>query len=238
MSRYNLADRDSSTLIYATDSLDDMFELVSTMVADDGTVALEGLSLSMQSGETEQFDSFADDQVMLALQSGRAKAHADAHPRLKEPNPERQRWLLRMICWGKGVHPWTQIPFEKAAFLLQKSGVDVPEFDYKFTAYSYGPFDPQVTADLDNLVAQGCLTVRSMPYSKAKEYRLTDWGRKRVADLKTEVSAEHREVVIQVATRVTGKPYTDMLEELYDEFPDMAKRSVFRRRLKPFDPTS
>lgn len=69
MPRFNLADRESSTLIYATDSLEDMVAFVSTMLAEDGNEALDGLSLSMQRERSSRVDSFADEAMVEALHS-------------------------------------------------------------------------------------------------------------------------------------------------------------------------
>lgn len=79
MTQFNLADRLSSTLVYATDSLDDMVEFVSAMVDDDGVEALDGLSLSMPSDTSSRYDSFADAQMLPALQAQHEKAHGRTH---------------------------------------------------------------------------------------------------------------------------------------------------------------
>ncbi len=49
MSRFNLSDIQSSTLIYATDSLDEMFGVVQTLIQTNGLDALVGFTLSVQS---------------------------------------------------------------------------------------------------------------------------------------------------------------------------------------------
>jgi hypothetical protein len=58
MSRYNLADIQSSTLLYATDSVDEMIAIVQDLIRQDGTDALAGLSLSVHdaSGDVAEFD--------------------------------------------------------------------------------------------------------------------------------------------------------------------------------------
>jgi hypothetical protein len=67
MSRLGLADRDSSTLIYTTDSVEDMVAFMSTIVTEDGTDALDGLSLSVQRAASNRFHSFADAAMIEAL---------------------------------------------------------------------------------------------------------------------------------------------------------------------------
>ena len=228
MSRYNLANRQSSTILFSSDSLTDMFDVVQSILGDDGLDGLDGMSLSVRSEESGEFDDYNDDEVMLTLQALRAKEWVESrHPKV-EPRPDRQRWLLRFIGWGHGSFPWSQIPFTKAAFLLTKSEYQFEEIDYDFEPYMYGPWDHQVTDDLDSLVKQGCLTMHPIPWSRGIEYRLTDWGRKRIEDHANEVDETRRAVVVEIATRVTAKHYTGMLRDLYAEYPDAATKSILR----------
>lgn len=228
MSRFNLADRQSSTVLFSSDSLDEMFEAVQSILRDDGLDGLNGMSLSVQSDESGEFDDYDDDEVMLTLHALRARVWVDAQHRAVEPRPDRQRWLLRCIGWGLGTYPWSQIPFTKAAFLLSQANLEFVGLDYAFEPYMYGPWDYQVTDDLDSLVKQGCLTMHPMPWSRGIEYRLTDWGRKRIEEQAWEVDDTHRALVVEIATRVTAKPYTDMLRDLYAEYPDVASKSILR----------
>lgn len=228
MPRFTLADRQTTTVLHATDSLDGMFEAVESVLHDDGLDGLEGLSLSVQSDESGEFESFDDVELMLTLQALRAKTWTESHPRATKARPERQRWLLCLVGWSQGTFPWTQIPFNKATFLLSKSDLEFSGLDYAFEPYNYGPWDPQVTDDLDSLVKQGCLTMHPISYSRGIEYRLTDWGRRRVEQQAHEVSDVQRKVIVTIATRVTAKHYTDMLRDLYAEYPAVAKNSILR----------
>lgn len=228
MSRYNLADRQSSTILFSSDSLQDVFNVVQSILGDDGLDGLDGMSLSVLSEDSGEFDDYDDEEIMLTLQALRAKEWVESHHPKVEPRPDRQRWLLRFIGWGHGSFPWSQIPFTKAAFLLTKSKFSFEEIDYDFEPYRYGPWDHQVTDDLDSLVKQGCLTMHPIPLSRGIEYRLTDWGRKRIEDHAHEVDDARRAVVVEIATRVTAKHYTVMLRDLYAEYPDVATKSILR----------
>jgi uncharacterized protein YwgA len=228
MSRFNLADRLSSTILFSTDNLDEMFEAVQSILQDDGLDGLEGMSLSVQSEESGEFGDYDDEEVMLALQAHRAQAWTESHHRTVEARPDRQRWLLRCIGWGQGRFPWSQIPFTKAVFLLSKSNLQFPGVDYSFEPYNYGPWDPQVTDDLNSLVKQGCLSMHPIPLSRGIEYRLTDWGRRRIESKAHEVDDAQRAAIVEIATRVTAKHYTQMLRDLYDEYPDAAKKSILK----------
>lgn len=228
MSRFNLSDRQSSTVIYMSDTLDEMFDVVQSILQDDGLAGLEGLSLSVRSEESGEFNDYDDEEIMLTLQALRAKDWIETHQRVRVARPDRQRWLLRLIGWGQGTFPWSQIPFMKAAFLLVKSDIGFEGMDYAFEPYSFGPWDYQVTDDLDSLVQQGCLTMHPISWSRGIEYRLTDWGRKRIEDQASDVDDERRAIVVSVGTRVTAKHYAEMLKDLYAEYPEVATRSILR----------
>jgi len=205
-----------------------MFRVAQEIISEDGLDGLADLSMSVQNPESGEYDDYESDEIMLTLQALRVQEWVGSHHRAKVARPDRQRWLLRAIGWGHGRYPWTQIPFTKAAFLLQRSEKPFSGLDYEFSAYSYGPWDPQVTDDLDSLVVQGCLTMHPIPGSKGIEYRLTDWGRKRVEGRAFEVDDDLREEVVKVATRVTAKHWTIMLRELYEEFPDIAENTILK----------
>ncbi len=69
MSRFNLSDIQSSTLLYATDSLDEMFDVVQPMIQTHGPSALAGLTLSIQTADPDQTIEVDDEKIMLLLQS-------------------------------------------------------------------------------------------------------------------------------------------------------------------------
>lgn len=69
MSRFNLSDIQSSTLLYATDSLNEIFDVVQPMIQDHGLSALTGLTLSMQTEDSDETIEVDDEEIMLLLQS-------------------------------------------------------------------------------------------------------------------------------------------------------------------------
>jgi len=69
MSRFNLSDIQSSTLLYATDTLDEMFDVVQPIIQDHGLSALTGLTLSMQTEDSDETIEVDDEEIMLLLQS-------------------------------------------------------------------------------------------------------------------------------------------------------------------------
>jgi hypothetical protein len=75
MARYNLTDLQSSTLLFATDSVSEMVAIVQDLIRQDGSGALAGLSLSVQNSSGEVMD-FDEEDIPSALNMGPAPAKA------------------------------------------------------------------------------------------------------------------------------------------------------------------
>jgi hypothetical protein len=72
MSRYNLADIQSSTLLFASDSLDAMDDVVQALVRRDEPTVLQELTLSVQRADESEFVEFSDREIVRALQAMKA----------------------------------------------------------------------------------------------------------------------------------------------------------------------
>lgn len=76
MSLFNLSDRQSSTVLLSSDSLDEVFAAVQSIVSDDGPSGLDGLSLSVQDSQSGEYDDFDDAEVLKTLQARHVREHA------------------------------------------------------------------------------------------------------------------------------------------------------------------
>ena len=84
MSRYNLADIQSSTVSFASDSLDTMDDMVQSMVQRNEPDVLRGLTLSVQTDDEDEFVEFSERELVRALQAMKAaswRPHADRRDR-------------------------------------------------------------------------------------------------------------------------------------------------------------
>jgi hypothetical protein len=72
MSRYNLADIQSSTVLFASDSPDAMDDVVQSMVQRNEPDVLQGLTLSVQTADESEFVEFSDREIVRALQAMKA----------------------------------------------------------------------------------------------------------------------------------------------------------------------
>ena len=67
MKRFNLGDRQSSSVLASTDSLAEMIDIARSILDDDGPEGFEGLSLSIRDDISGRIQSYDDDQVLQAL---------------------------------------------------------------------------------------------------------------------------------------------------------------------------
>jgi len=76
MSRFNLADIPSSTLIFATDSLDEVAAIVQTLVQRDGLSSLDDVSLSVQTVNESEYVDFSASEIVRVLMAMQAEGVA------------------------------------------------------------------------------------------------------------------------------------------------------------------
>lgn len=138
---------------------------------------------------------------------------------------ERRDWVLAALDAADG-EPLTPIQLQKSLFLLSKERPEVARRRFfKFTPYSYGPFDSSMYLDGQSLADEGFITI-SRPDFGAREYRTTAAGSKaaRGLDLKPDVRRHLRKIV----TYVTSLTFRELVSEIYKRYPSTRTRSVFR----------
>lgn len=138
---------------------------------------------------------------------------------------ERRDWVLAALDAADG-EPLTPIQLQKSLFLLGKERPQVARRRfYKFTPYSYGPFDSSIYHDAQSLSDEGLITI-SQPDSGTREYRTTAAGSKaaRSLDLKPDARGNLRRIV----SHVTSLTFRELVSEIYKRYPSTRIRSVFR----------
>ncbi len=158
-------------------------------------------------------------------------------PGVPAPTPEkgpamlrRQDWLLLFLGAEGGQHLTDQIRVMKGMFLLDRSAGHPAQELYQFDAYAYGPFDSAVYRDLDALQLQGLVHVTRHMGSSRRTYELTDAGRERFAELVESTPPAQFALVQDAKVRVTSLGFEELLEQIYEEYPDYAEKSVARVR--------
>ncbi len=142
----------------------------------------------------------------------------------------RQDWLLLFLGAQGGQYPTDQIRVMKGMFLLDRSAGHPVHDLYHFDAYDYGPFDSAVYRDLDVLQLQGLVHVSRHIGSSRRTYELTDAGWEKFAALAEATPPALFALVQDAKTRVTSLGFEELLEQIYEKYPDYAEKSVARVR--------
>jgi len=139
---------------------------------------------------------------------------------------DRQDVILLLAAGADGPYDLDPIRLMKGCFVVSQVGrADWREI-WDFEPYSYGPFDTSVYRARDALLARGLLhSDRSGRYSA---YKLTDMGRSRVDEILEGLDDKSASWLQRVGSWVTSKSFKDLLDEIYDRFPEYATRSVMR----------
>lgn len=137
-------------------------------------------------------------------------------------------------CEGDEIEGRTRL--QKLVFLMEQELEEDPEAsldssDYNFIPYDYGPFSKKLYDDLDSLEDSQLIEVEEedMEDGKVKyNYRLTDQGRKWVKDQQADSSAESAQALAKaLAEKYDDMVLSDLIDEVYAEYPEYAKNSVW-----------
>jgi hypothetical protein len=133
--------------------------------------------------------------------------------------------LLLIADGATGSYPLDPIRLMKGAFLVTQLGRPHWRELFAFRPYHYGPFDSSVYMARDRLVRAGLLAAERA--GRYPRYELTEDGRGRVAELERD-AADDADWFRQVGRYVTTRPFAQLLDEIYERYPDFAVRSVMR----------
>jgi DNA-binding PadR family transcriptional regulator len=140
----------------------------------------------------------------------------------------RQDWLLLFIGLPGGSHPTDQLRVMKGMFLFSQEGPRQVRDLYDFQPYSYGPFDTQIYRDLDQLEIEGLIRADIALGTNRRIYRLTKKGEEIFPSLHPSAPATWLDILRRVKQHVTSLSFTDLLNDIYDRYPDYAVNSVRR----------
>lgn len=141
----------------------------------------------------------------------------------------RDRLLLFIALEGapSGLDP---IRIQKGMFLFAHEGAPSDDEKYDFVPYNYGPMSKDIYKDLDQL--QGEELIRTVPVEGQSwtRYIVTTAGvakaRDLLADERSEVAARQ---LLAIKRAVATKTFSELLDDVYERFPEYAANSIFRR---------
>lgn len=136
----------------------------------------------------------------------------------------RQEMILLIAAGAEGPYDLDPIRVMKACFLISQRGRPDWRDEFAFSAYDYGPFDSQVYNSRDALIDRGQLVADESRRYPA--YTLSEAGRTRAAEVAEEIGRENAEWFKAVGQYVTSKSFSNLLREVYAEYPGFAVNSV------------
>jgi uncharacterized protein len=120
-----------------------------------------------------------------------------------------------------------RIRVQKAVFLLVKRGSPSWRNLYSYKPYDWGPYSSQLAADMDMLVSEDSLEVEAAPGSRYGRYRTTAVGEAQAFRSWERLDPSETAFIRSVRAYVTQKSFTQLLREVYAEYPSYATASRF-----------
>jgi uncharacterized protein YwgA len=150
------------------------------------------------------------------------------HPPSREAHLDRSDLALMLMSQQAGTtgeqHPLDRIRVQKAIFLLTQRGSPAWRSLYSYKPYNWGPYSSQLAYDLDAMVRDGQLEASGSRYT---QYRTTALGEKQANQTWASLDSQEREFIRAVRSYVTHKSFTQLLREVYAEYPEYATASQF-----------
>ena len=120
---------------------------------------------------------------------------------------------------------------QKGMFLLaMRSALNDVE-RYEFEPYTYGPMSRALYGDVRALTRDGLLDAIPIEGAAWRLLALTPAGGKRAAALRRGAERDRPDAIAELASirsEISGLSFAELLQHVYDRYPDYAVRSVFR----------
>jgi uncharacterized protein len=138
--------------------------------------------------------------------------------------------LLLFIALDGGPQGLDPIRLQKGMFLFAMDEASSPDEVYDFVPYDYGPMSAQIYRDLDRLSEQGMIEAAPVEGQTWSRFSATEQGLIAARDLLAEEpSQEAAQRLYEIKVDVSTRTYQQVIEDVYDRFPEFASKSVFRR---------
>ncbi|HMJ33239.1 MAG TPA: hypothetical protein VK501_04920 [Baekduia sp.] len=123
---------------------------------------------------------------------------------------------------------------QKSMFLLWKEagGGLASEELYDFVAYNYGPMSKDIYADLDELVEQGLARREPVSGQNWSSVKASPKGLLTAEALVGTLDYAHAAAaqdLYGIKHRVAGMTFAELVEYVYDRWPEYEERTIFRR---------
>jgi DNA-binding PadR family transcriptional regulator len=145
--------------------------------------------------------------------------------------PGREDWLLLLIdrdaTGAGGPDALDPVRIQKGMFLLSKRG---PKRDlYHFRPYNWGPFSSTVYGDLNLLENEALIAREQEPGRAWVRFRTTANGSERARAIAEDLKPSTVQWMAATRRFLTTRSFTRLLSDVYDEYPEYATESLFKR---------
>jgi uncharacterized protein len=138
--------------------------------------------------------------------------------------------LLLFIALDGAPQGLDPIRLQKGMFLFAMDNGSDPGEVYDFVPYDYGPMSTQIYRDLDLLAERRLIDATPVEGQTWSRYSATDAGLAAAQDLMGEEPSQAKaKRLYAIKAEVSSHTYQQVLEDVYDRFPEFASKSVFRR---------
>jgi hypothetical protein len=123
----------------------------------------------------------------------------------------------------------TPVQVQKLFFLLDRRlADDLGGPHFHFEPYDYGPFDAGVYQALEGLQKRGLVQITRREAEGYRTYGLTQAGRQDGETILSGLSSSAATSLRALAEFVAGRSFADLVSAIYQAYPEMRARSVFR----------
>jgi uncharacterized protein len=121
----------------------------------------------------------------------------------------------------------TPVQVQKLFFLLDREAAPVLEGPhFNFQAYDYGPFDRDVYSELEELARQNFVVVHNT--GRYRLYQLSQEGFQQGDEILDGLAANAQDYITSVAEWVRKLSFQQLVASIYNRYPEMKAKSVFR----------
>ena len=126
------------------------------------------------------------------------------------------------------AEPLDRLRIQKGVFLLQMRGPEDWRDTYPFAPWDWGPFSHALASMVKTLSARGLLEERPVPFRSYAAYRTTAEGEETLAEAARTLTPKERAFIAGVRHYITSRSFSQLLREVYAEYPKFAVNSRFR----------
>lgn len=140
-----------------------------------------------------------------------------------------RRDLILAALAPSNRHSYTPVQVQKLFFLIDRNipqAVGGPHF--QFEPYDYGPFDQAVYQELETLTGAGLVETEPVDGRSWCQYRLTEAGQALGEKALDTLNPKIRNYVVEVNSFVRRLSFSQLVRAIYNAYPEMKEKSVFR----------